>query len=99
MPDTPTASPVIANPVIHVEFFGIPRRRAGRESIEVAAACLREALLAASVAVPGLAEVCENGRLRKGFAANLNGRTFITADDSPLADGDHLLILSADFGG
>lgn len=88
-----------SKPVIHVEFFGIPRRRAGCAAMDVTAETLREALLAVVVAAPGVSEICQEGRLCKGYAANLNGRRFVSSGETRLADGDQLLILSADLGG
>ncbi len=85
---------------IRVEFFGIPRQRAGVEFIYVEATNLREALLAISQQLPEFARACLlDGALAKGCAANLNGDAFISAGDQPLRDGDTLLILSADAGG
>jgi hypothetical protein len=49
---------------------------------------------------PQLAESClEQGRLRRGYAANLNGERFIQSPEVPVQEGDCLLILSSDAGG
>jgi len=85
---------------IRVEFFGIPRHRAGVPAIEVEAATLAEALREMRRQVPQLAEVClVDGRLCGGYLASLNGRHFVSDPATPLADGDCLLVLSSDAGG
>ena len=89
---------------VTIEFFGVPRQRAGTERVEIEAASLGEALAVLSERFGGMAEVCfdvcdEVGRLRSGYVANLNGDRFVSEPDTPLADGDSLLILSADAGG
>lgn len=83
-----------------IELYGVPRQRAGIDRLQVEAATLREALQAAVSLHPGLADCCtREGRLRPGYIANLNGRTFVRDDDTPLSAGDAVLLLSADAGG
>ena len=85
---------------VTIEFFGVPRQRAGTQRVEIEAGSLGEALTVLSERFEGMAEVCFEGeRLRLGYVANLNGDRFISEPDTPLADGDALLILSADAGG
>jgi molybdopterin converting factor small subunit len=85
---------------IRIEFFGIPRRRAGVAEIVVEAATLGEALREARRRLPQLGEVClADGRLGGGYLASRNGRNFLSDPATPLADGDCLLILSSDAGG
>jgi len=85
---------------IRIEFFGIPRHRAGVAEIEVEAATLGEALCEMRRRLPQLDEVClADGRLSGGYLASLNGRNFVSDAVTPLADGDCLLILSSDAGG
>jgi molybdopterin converting factor small subunit len=85
---------------ITVEFFGIPRERAGASSATVEAAQLGKLFHALALRFPRLAEVCfEGDRLRPGYIANLNGERFISDPATSLADGDAVLILSADAGG
>lgn len=86
--------------MVHVEFFGIARQRAGIESVQVEASCLGDALAALDVAAPGFADAClRAGRLKTGFVANVNGRNFASEPEMRLNDGDSILILSADAGG
>jgi molybdopterin converting factor small subunit len=82
-----------------VEFLGIPRERTGISEMELEADTLGQALGALSVRCPGLAELITAQGLHPSIVANLNGDEFVTALDTPLAEDDHLLILSADAGG
>jgi molybdopterin converting factor small subunit len=83
-----------------VEFFGIARRRAGIERVEIEASTFGEALDRLSEELPRWASecVCE-GRLATSFLASRNGLQFLSRRDELLAPGDCLLILSADAGG
>ena len=87
--------------VIDVELFGIPRQRAGVSKTTVSASRLGEAIVELAGRYPDLIEVGldPSGRLGGSVAANLNGDRFITDPDTPLTEGDVLLILSADAGG
>jgi sulfur-carrier protein len=85
---------------VTVELFGIPRERAGVSSTTAEAARLGELFRALAAPFPRLAEACFDGdRLRTGYIANLNGERFVSDPATPLADGDAVLILSADAGG
>lgn len=85
---------------INVELFGIPRARAGVARTTSAGASLGDVLADLGSRFPGLAEACIDGRrLRAGFTANLAGQRFITSIETPLTDGDTVLILSLDAGG
>ena len=87
-------------PIIRVEFFGIPRQRAGVAEGEIEADSLRAACRELSRLFPEFAAVCLNGdSLRPGFLASVNGQSFTTDPATPLKEGDSLLILSADLGG
>ena len=85
---------------VSIEFFGIPRQRAGVPSLEVQASTLGEAFDQVTLALPRLAELCfEHGSLKAGYVANLNGNRFTNDRGVPLQQGDSVLILSADAGG
>lgn len=85
---------------VTVEFYGIPRRRAGVASVEVEAATLGELCTAVARLLPAFGESCLDGdRLRLGYVANVDGERFTTEPTTPLADGSHVLLLSADVGG
>ena len=91
---------------VTVEFFGIPRLRAGRADWELhlpqheQSATLAEILTALAEELPGFARDClDGGRLRDGYIANINGSRFVSDPAAKIADGETLLILSADAGG
>lgn len=85
---------------VHIEFFGIPRTRAGIAQLDVEAESLGDALVAVAVQLPGWAEACLLGnRLQQGLIANLNGQRFVSDPQTALTPGDSVLILSADVGG
>lgn len=86
---------------VRIEFYGIPRERAGIGAIDLAgAATLGQALRMLATRLPALAASCfEDDRLKAGYLANLNGEEFTTDPTSPLQSGDAVLILSADVGG
>ena len=85
---------------IRIEFYGIPKQRAGVDAIDVEAATLGEALQQLSEPLPQFADAClSEGRLQPSFLANINGENFTTDPRTPLAPGDTVLILSADAGG
>lgn len=83
---------------MYVEFLGIPRERIGVAELQLDARTLGQ-VLSALAAHPGFADLMSNGRLHPSVAANLNANHFITDPETPLADDDRLLILSADAGG
>jgi molybdopterin converting factor small subunit len=84
---------------MQVEFLGIPRERAGTSTIEVEAGSLGELLGTLAIRFPALGALIEDDRLHPSIAANLNGDAFVSDPATTFADGDHLLILSADVGG
>lgn len=91
---------------ITVEFFGIPRQRAGCALLEIAlpeckeSATLADILEILAEQLPDFARDCliEN-RLKPGYIANISGQQFITDPKATIAEGESLLILSADVGG
>ena len=82
-----------------VEFFGVPRERAGLSELEVHADTLGQLLGTLAQRMPSLSEIIERDRLHPAFVANLNGDRFVTDPDTRLEAGDCVLILSADAGG
>ena len=85
---------------ITVEFYGIPRSRAGVERTTAAGLTLGEVLADLGSRYPALAAACLDGRrLKSGFTANLRGERFLTEPDTPLQPGDTILLLSLDAGG
>jgi len=84
---------------MRVEFFGIPRERAGTAEFESQAETLGQLLNVIAVRFPSLSEAVQSGRLRSPFLANLNGDRFISDPATKLSESDYVLILSADAGG
>ena len=88
---------------IRVEFFGIPRHRAGVASVVVpiAGPISLEAVLGRLAAeFPDFAAECLAGdHLRSSYVANIDGQQFVRDPNTQLADNSCLLIMSADAGG
>jgi molybdopterin converting factor small subunit len=82
-----------------VEFFGIPRERAGVSELELHADTLGELYGVLAARFPALAGLVSAAGLHPTVAANLNGDVFVRDLTTTLAAGDRLLILSADAGG
>jgi molybdopterin converting factor small subunit len=85
--------------IMYVEFLGIPRERAGISELEVQADTLGQLLGALATRCPALGDLMSAEGFHPSIAANLNGDAFVSDLATPLADGDRLLILSADAGG
>jgi hypothetical protein len=65
-----------------------------------AGSCLGDVFRDLARRFPALAETCIQERcLRPGFTANLKGERFTTAPETPLNDGDTVLLMSLDAGG
>jgi molybdopterin converting factor small subunit len=85
---------------MHVEFFGVPRERAGLSKLEVKADTLGELLASLADRIPAFGDfIGESAQLHPAFVANLNGDRFVSDPGTPLAENDFVLILSADAGG
>jgi molybdopterin converting factor small subunit len=85
---------------VTVEFFGIPRQRAGRQELTVPAGTLGEILAAVERHCPGLAGLRDAaGRLSPHYLLSIDGRAFVDGADNRFAPGQRLLLLSADVGG
>lgn len=68
-------------------------------TLQVDAATLGQLLGTLALRVPALGALISGDRLHPSLAANLNGDEFVSDPQTPLADDDHILILSADVGG
>lgn len=84
---------------MQVEFFGVPRERAGLSKLEVQADTLGHLLGTLAVRIPALGNVLNVDGLHSAFVANLNGDRFVSDPATPLNENDCILILSADAGG
>ena len=86
--------------LVTVEFFGIPRCRAGRDSISVRARTVGELLEAVQVSCPGLSDLRgPGGGLARHYLLSLDGRQFVDNPGQSLRPGVPVLLLSADAGG
>jgi molybdopterin converting factor small subunit len=89
---------------INVEFYGIPRQRAGvaQATVELAGGDIRlgDVIEALAERFPELGAACCDGRrLQDECVANLGGEHFVRDPTTPLSSATVLLILSADAGG
>ena len=89
---------------IHVEFFGVPRLRAGVASIAVLEerreATLAEVLTATCRQLPDFEEACvDQQQLRDGYVVSLAGQQFVRDPQTRILEGQAVLIMSADAGG
>jgi molybdopterin converting factor small subunit len=84
---------------MYVEFFGVPKERAGVAGLEVQADSLGQLLGMLAQRIPSLADLIAEDQLHSAFVANLNGDRFISDPRTPLGENDRILILSADAGG
>jgi hypothetical protein len=86
--------------LVTVEFYGLPRQRAGRAELAVAPGTVAELLAAVERACPGLAGLVQaDGRLAPHYLLSVDGREFIMELSRPVRPGEQLLLLSADAGG
>jgi molybdopterin converting factor small subunit len=85
---------------VTVEFFGVPRMRAGRGELTISAGTVADLLAAVERACPGLTGLLQpDGQLAPHYLLSLDGRSFVTDTKQRLHAGDRILLLSADAGG
>jgi molybdopterin converting factor small subunit len=85
---------------VTVEFYGIPRQRAGRAEVCVSAHTVAELLDAVEAACPGLGTLRRaDGQLVPHYLLSREGRVFLADPRLELSAGERLLLLSADAGG
>jgi hypothetical protein len=86
--------------MIAFEFYGVPRLRAGMKRLQLEASSLGQALRELGRACPTLeGGVLRDGTIQEAYKLSLNGERFISDPETPLTEGDVLLLLSADVGG
>ena len=87
-------------PSLIVEFYGIPRERAGRTELAVAAGSLAEILTAVEEQCPRLKDLRgAHGGISPHYRVSLDGERFLTDVAEIVPARSRLLILSADVGG
>ena len=86
--------------MIRVELYEMARRLAGTDVVEVEASTLGEALRAVAERHPALAgTVIVGDRPAPTWRANVDGREFVDDPDTPIDEGQAILLLSAMAGG
>ena len=86
--------------MITIELFGVPRLRAGTGLVQLDGSTLATALSGLGQICPALVGVLiEGGRVHPSYRVCLNGDRFVSDLATPLAEGDVLMLLSADVGG
>ena len=86
--------------MISVELFGVPRLRAGTARVTLEAATVGDALTSLGEMCHALrASVLDGRGVSPAYRLSLNGDRFIHDPETPLNDGDCLILLSADVGG
>jgi hypothetical protein len=91
---------VVNGDAVTVEFYGVPRQRAGRSELIVPAGSMADVLAAVQESCPKLAGlVGREGQLAPHYLLSLNGDQFISDMAHRVVPGDRLLLLSADAGG
>jgi len=90
----------VAGGFVIVEFFAVPRMRAGRAQLEVRAGPAIAVLQEVVAKCPGLSDLLTPaGRLSPHYLLSLEGEEFLTDLSRELSPGSRLLLLSADAGG
>ena len=85
---------------VTVEFYGVPRQRAGRAELVVQAQKIDDLLAAVKHACPGLADLTRaDGKLARHYLLSIDGNSFVSDAQQPLEPGMRVLLLSADAGG
>ena len=90
--------------VVRVEFYGIPRSRAGvaDTELEICAESISLAHIVRELAqrFPKFGAECSaHDCLAEPYVANVGGDRFVRDADTMIRDGETLLIMSADAGG
>jgi molybdopterin converting factor small subunit len=86
--------------LVTIEFFGIPRQRAGRAELAVPAGTVSELLESVERSCPELTGLRQaDGRLAPHYLLSIDGQQFVTDLQQKLRPGERLLLLSADAGG
>jgi hypothetical protein len=87
-------------PLVRVEFYGVPRLRAGQAREVIRARTVSELVTGIAVACPLLAPLLADfGAARSPCLLVLNGREFVADPEQELVHGDVAILLSADAGG
>jgi molybdopterin-guanine dinucleotide biosynthesis protein A len=95
-PEAYEAALAMRRPSVSVELFDVARKLAGRARLDVEAASLGDAMREIAARCPPLGRELA---ATEHWRFSLNGARFVEDPATPLADGDSLLVLSAQAGG
>lgn len=85
---------------VTVEFYGVPRQRAGVAELRVVPGTVADVLARVTQHCHGLPELVNaDGELLPHYLLSINGERFVTSLAEVLPAGSRLLLLSADAGG
>jgi hypothetical protein len=85
---------------VTIEFYGIPRQRAGRAELTVPAGTVAQVLMAVERACPALTGLVTKGEtICLHYLLSVDGNRFVGRPDEVVPPGLRLLLLSADAGG
>jgi molybdopterin converting factor small subunit len=84
---------------VTVEFYGIPRQRAGRAELVVPAGTVAQVLAAVQRACPALIGLAGKHEVARHYLLSVEGDRFVRRLDEIVDPGLRLLLLSADAGG
>jgi molybdopterin converting factor small subunit len=88
------------HPAVSVELYGTLRIRTGRTAVALRADSIRTAMRVLVEAVPGLTRLLPpEEELPSTHRFSINGSAVTTDLDTPLREGDHLVLFSASVGG
>jgi molybdopterin converting factor small subunit len=88
------------HPAVSVELYGSLAIRSGQSRVALRADTIRTALAVLLLAQPNLARLLGPPEtLAENHRFSINGRTITTDLDTPLKEGDHLILFSASVGG
>jgi sulfur-carrier protein len=86
--------------MIAIELYGVARLRAGTGFVRLEASTIGQALRELGRVCPALeGSVLNRGMVEPVYKLSLNSDHFVSDPDTPLDDGDVLLLVSADAGG
>lgn len=89
-----------AHPAVSVELYGTLRLRSGRPAVALRADSIRTALRLLREALPELGRhLPPENELPHTHRFSINGSAVTTDLDTPLREGDHVVLFSASVGG
>jgi hypothetical protein len=91
---------VAADGLVTVEFYGVPRQRAGRAELAVPSGRVADVLASVERECPALRGLLlPDGSLAGHYLLSVDGSRFLRDTAERVQPGEHVLLLSADAGG